>query len=172
VYVKQPFKPISCEEGITGILCNNTDMNSFLETLETPAIQLDEEGRCLILEFDDFVLFNIYFPNDSEGKRSVFKMDYHDVVRRRIDSVKKQVVLVGDVNALYSELDHFAPKEDIKERGIEHFNQLPHRAWLDALVAPKGPLVDVTRRFHPERQGMFTGKRKRAPLDKPLNASL
>ncbi|KAI8877696.1 DNase I-like protein [Backusella circina FSU 941] len=156
VYVKQPFKPTSCEEGITGLLSNNTDMNAFLETLKTPAIQLDEEGRCLILEFDDFVLFNIYFPNDAEGKRNVFKMDYHYAVRERIDNTKKEVVLVGDVNALYAELDHFAPKEDIKERGIEYFNQLPHREWLDALVAPKGPLVDVTRRYHPERQGMFT----------------
>ncbi|KAL0574581.1 hypothetical protein ABG067_009106, partial [Albugo candida] len=86
-------------------------------------------------------------------------MDYHYCVQQRIEKFLKegrQVVLVGDVNAVHEEIDHCDPKQSMKEHDILDFKDLPHRRWLDNILDPKGPLIDMTRLFHPERKKMFT----------------
>src|SRR5579862_3857548 len=41
--------------------------------------EFDSEGRTLIADYDDFVLFNIYYPNGGQGnKRVPFKMKFYD----------------------------------------------------------------------------------------------
>ncbi|CAO3612929.1 unnamed protein product [Mucor hiemalis] len=157
VYVKDTLTPLRTYEGITGALDDIDD--GFSYNLTTPALQLDSEGRCIIMDFGFFILFNIYFPNESNETRTEFKMDYHDCVRQRIEKFLKegrQVLLVGDVNAVHDEIDHCDPKESMKEHGILDFKDLPHRRWLDDILDPKGPLIDMTRLYHPERTKMFT----------------
>ncbi|KAI9257141.1 Endonuclease/exonuclease/phosphatase [Phascolomyces articulosus] len=166
IYVKQPLQPKWTEEGITGVLNtshtphDDPEFQSFLTTsLSTDPKTLDAEGRCIIMDFNAFILFNIYFPNDGNEQRIDFKMDYHTCVRRRIDDYLKQgrqVILVGDINSVHEEIDHCDPKKSIKDHEIENFKDLPQRAWLDQLLVPKGPLVDICRQYHPGRRGMFT----------------
>lgn len=162
VYVKQPLLPLWTEEGITGVYnkkVHDPDLASFLTTLDTDPETLDAEGRCIIMDFKAFVLFNIYFPNDSSEVRRNYKMDYHQCVRRRVDDYLKQgrqVVLVGDINAVHEEIDHCDPKQSKKEHGLEDFKALPHRQWVDQILEPRGPLVDLCRKYHPNRRGMFT----------------
>ncbi|CAO3592573.1 unnamed protein product [Absidia cylindrospora] len=155
IYVKKPLTPLSTDERITADLSP-----TFLDTLKTADHELlDLEGRCLVMDFGLFVLFNIYFPNDSGDTRMDFKMDYHRCVRQRIDLLLeqgRQVVLTGDVNAVHEEIDHCDPKQSLKEHGITNFKDLPHRQWVDQLLTPKGPMVDTGRRSHPNRKGMFT----------------
>lgn len=164
VYVKQPLTPEWTEEGITGILNKRThdpEMSAFLTTLSTDPAVLDSEGRCIIMDFKVFVLFNIYFPNEGSESRREFKMDYHHCVRKRVDDYLKQgrqVVLAGDLNAVHEEIDHCDPKKSKKDYGIDDFKALPHRQWVDQILTPKGPLVDLCRRYHPDRRGMFTCK--------------
>ncbi|KAI8335645.1 Endonuclease/exonuclease/phosphatase [Choanephora cucurbitarum] len=148
-YVKDTLpQPIDIQETIT-----NTE-----DEYVTPAKSLDAEGRSLILNFGHFVLFNIYFPNDAGDARTQFKMDYHHCVQKRLEQAleHQQVILVGDINAAHDEIDHCDPQQSIKDHDLAHFQDLPQRRWLDCLVAPKGPLVDITRRYHPDRQKMFT----------------
>jgi AP endonuclease-2 len=124
-------------------------------------MQLDAEGRCVILEFDLFVLMCIYFPNDASEERRSFKMDYHQCVEERTRhflNQGKNVIIAGDVNAMHKEIDCCDPKKNMKEWGITHFQELPGRQWLDQFLAPKGPMIDLSRRYHPTRQGMFTCK--------------
>ncbi|GAN11120.1 DNase I-like protein [Mucor ambiguus] len=158
VYVKDTAtQPRRTYEGITGVLDATDD--DFHYDLSTPAKLLDDEGRCIILDFGFFVLFNIYFPNDSNESRSDFKMDYHHCVQKRIHSFLergKQVLLVGDINAVHEEIDHCDPKQSMKDHNITDFKDLPHRRWLDNMIHPKGPLVDMTRLYHPHRLKMYT----------------
>lgn len=160
IYMKDNLvQPQRTYEGITGIL--DSSPTQFQYNLSTPAEKLDAEGRCIILDFGFLVLFNIYFPNDSEGTRLEFKMDYHVCVEQRVRhfmEMGKQVILVGDINAVHEEIDHCDPKQSLKEYGIEHFKDLPQRRWLDEMIDPKGPLIDMTRLYHPNRQKMFTCK--------------
>ncbi|KAI8371122.1 Endonuclease/exonuclease/phosphatase [Blakeslea trispora] len=150
-YVKDSLpQPVDIQETIA---CSLDD-----DTLVTPAKALDAEGRSLVLDFGHFVLFNVYFPNDAGDARTQFKMDYHRCVQKRIEQELKSrhVILVGDINAAHEEIDHCDPKQSIKDHELEDFKDLPQRRWLDNIVEPKGPLVDITRRYHPNRQKMFT----------------
>ncbi|KAI8089227.1 Endonuclease/exonuclease/phosphatase [Halteromyces radiatus] len=155
VYVKQPLRPLDTDECITTGLTP-----TFLDTLKTTDRELlNNEGRSMVMDFGQFVLFNIYFPNDSGETRMDFKMDYHHCVRQRIDQLLqqgRQVILAGDINAVHEPIDHCDPKQSMKERGITDFKDLPHRQWIDKLIAPKGPLVDTCRFSHPNRKAMFT----------------
>jgi AP endonuclease-2 len=159
VYVKDSIdSPRHVYEGVTGIHQTQSD---FEYAFNTPAKILDDEGRCLILDFGFFVLFNVYFPNMSNETRMDFKMDYHHCVTKRIEAFLaqgKQVLLVGDINAVHEEIDHCDPKQSMEEHQITDFKDLAHRRWLDNMIDPKGPLVDVTRRYHPKREKMFTCK--------------
>ncbi|KAI9019370.1 Endonuclease/exonuclease/phosphatase [Phycomyces nitens] len=163
VYVKQPLTPLQTEEGITGILneskTTNPCLNKLLDRLINTADQLDSEGRCLILDFGLFVLFNVYFPNEAKGSCKSYKADYHACVRQRIDEFlinDQEVILVGDVNAIHEPLDHFEPKRGWNEDSDSYFQTSVYRQWLDQIIFPKGPLVDACRYFHPQREGMFT----------------
>ncbi|KAG0191830.1 Class II abasic (AP) endonuclease [Apophysomyces sp. BC1034] len=109
VYVRQSLVPQLTQEGIVDGSC--LDMTELTNSPEA----LDAEGRCIIMDFKLFVLFNIYFPNDASDTRRSFKMDYHHCARKRIDALLKQgrqVILVGDINAVHEELDHCDPKQN------------------------------------------------------------
>ena len=97
--------------------------------------RFDSEGRTIIAEFEEFVLFNIYFPN---GKRSAerlqYKMDFYDAFLECDEKTKqsgKHVVVCGDVNTAHKEIDLARPKENVKVSGF-----LPEeRAWMDEFLA-------------------------------------
>ena len=96
--------------------------------------RFDSEGRTIIADFGDFVLFNIYFPN---GKRSAerlkYKMDFYDAFLAYAEKTKKSgkhVVVCGDVNTAHKEIDLARPKENVKVSGF-----LPEeRAWMDEFL--------------------------------------
>ena len=134
---------------------------------------LDSEGRTLVLDFGLFVLINVYCPNDGNGteERDRYKADFHRVLRARIQGLvereKREVVLLGDINACASLMDHceghLMVAKGIAEglNGEEGFWGKNARRWLRNLMVDesegtKGYVVDVTRRFHPDRKGMFT----------------
>ena len=110
--------------------------------------RFDSEGRTIIADFGDFVLFNIYFPN---GKRSTerlqYKMDFYDAFLTYAEKVKqsgKHVVVCGDVNTAHKEIDLARPKENVKVSGF-----LPQeRAWIDEFLE-KG-YKDTLRVFNDE----------------------
>ncbi len=110
--------------------------------------RFDSEGRTLILEFDQFTLFNIYYPNGKASKeRLQYKMDFYDAFLEYADTLKaqgKNLVVCGDVNTAHKEIDLARPKENQKVSGF-----LPEeRAWIDTLLGHG--YVDTLRMFHPE----------------------
>ena len=110
--------------------------------------RFDSEGRTIIADFGEFVLFNIYFPN---GKRSAerlqYKMDFYDAFLGYAEKIKrsgKHVVVCGDVNTAHTDIDLARPKENGKISGF-----LPQeRAWIDQFLA-KG-YKDTLRIFNQE----------------------
>ncbi|MBN3039033.1 MAG: exodeoxyribonuclease III [Candidatus Omnitrophica bacterium] len=95
--------------------------------------QLDSEGRTLILEYPEFTLFNIYFPNGKMGPdRLRFKMDFYEWFYEYLQDkkTKKPRVVCGDFNTAHKEIDLSRPKENSMVSGF-----LPEeRFWLDRLV--------------------------------------
>ena len=96
--------------------------------------KFDSEGRFLITEFDEFVLFNIYFPNGkARAERLQYKMDFYEAFLKHLKKLLKQgkkIVICGDVNTAHKEIDLARPKPNEKVSGF-----LPEeRAWIDKLL--------------------------------------
>lgn len=109
---------------------------------------LNGEGRIIEMQYDDFILFNIYFPNGQMGdERLQFKLDFYDECLdyfNRLKEAGKKLIIMGDYNTAHKEIDLKNPKSNEKNSGF-----LPvERAWLDKLVA--SGYVDTFRRFNKE----------------------
>ena len=83
------------------------------------------------MEYDQFTLFNIYYPNGKASKeRLQYKMDFYDAFLGYADNLKtqgKHIVVCGDVNTAHKAIDLARPKNNEKVSGF-----LPQeRAWID-----------------------------------------
>ena len=121
-------------------------------------IELDREGRALVLDFGLFVLINLYCPNETSDARLPYKVNFHRLlserVRRLTEIEGREVIVTGDINVCAAPIDH-CDGELASVQG-EDFYAHPARKWFHEWLAPKGPMVDVVRNCWPERKGMFT----------------
>ncbi|MEK7558456.1 MAG: exodeoxyribonuclease III [Patescibacteria group bacterium] len=116
--------------------------------------KFDDEGRLLALHFEDFILFNVYFPNGSGGpERLAYKLEFYDAFLSYIEKLKKKsksIVFCGDVNTAHEEIDLARPKENKENTGF-----LPEeRAWIDELVYHG--YVDTFRHLYPHKKDAYT----------------
>ncbi|MDR3049099.1 MAG: exodeoxyribonuclease III [Elusimicrobiota bacterium] len=104
----------------------------------------DCEGRILKLEFKDFFLFNVYFPNGgASDERLKYKLDFYDYFISRISKIKnKSVVVCGDYNTAHNEIDLTHPKENEDNTGFMPIE----RKKLDALI--NAGFIDSFRHFN------------------------
>ncbi len=116
--------------------------------------EFDSEGRMLELEYPDFILFNVYFPNGSSGnKRVPYKMAFYDAFLKHAERLHKKgkpLVICGDVNTAHEEIDLARPRQNEGNTGF-----LPEeRAWVSRLIS-KG-YADTFRHFHPGEPGHYS----------------
>ncbi|MEF9934609.1 MAG: exodeoxyribonuclease III [Clostridium sp.] len=97
--------------------------------------EFDSEGRILITEFEEFTLFNIYFPNGQrDDERLDYKLRFYDALldycNKEVENGKK-LVISGDYNTAHTEIDIKNAKANEKTSGF-----LPiERAWMDKFIA-------------------------------------
>jgi AP endonuclease 2 len=136
-------------------------------------IMLDSEGRCVILEFPAFVLIGVYVPATRDDTRTDFRMGFMSALDARIRNLVamgRQVVLAGDLNIIRTDIDTAGYAEHLRKEGmtLEDFLSSPSRRLFNQLIfdgqvigerdegREKPVMWDITRCFHPDRQGMFT----------------
>ncbi len=110
--------------------------------------RFDDEGRVIILDLEDFVLLNVYFPNGGASPaRLEYKMDFYDHFLRFINESRdegKKIIFCGDVNTAHKEIDLARPKANKDNTGF-----LPQeRAWIDRVVGSR--YLDTFRVFNGE----------------------
>lgn len=114
----------------------------------------DTEGRTLIAEYPEFVLYNIYYPNGGRGDdRLKYKLGFYDVFLNHIDGMRvkgKKVIVCGDFNTAHHPIDLARPKENEKISGFMPIE----RAWLDQFV--EHGYIDTFRHFYPEKKDMYS----------------
>ncbi len=116
--------------------------------------KFDSEGRFVVTEHEDFLLYNVYFPNGGSGdERHDFKQEF---LRKFTSHLKSQIksgheiVLVGDYNVAHEEIDVYDPKRLAKVSGF-----LPEeRAWFSEFLA--SGFVDLFRHFHPKEPHRYS----------------
>lgn len=117
--------------------------------------EFDCEGRTIITEFDNFILFNCYFPNGQRDHARVpYKLEFSSTVAKRALDLKKktgkEVVITGDYNTAHHEIDLANPKTNKKSTGF-----LPiEREWMDEFQ--ELGFTDLFRHFTPDENGHYT----------------
>ena len=116
----------------------------------------DREGRVLITEFENFLLYNIYFPNGQKDEhRLQYKLDFYDdlleILNEQVAS-GVNVIVGGDWNTAHQEIDLANPKANQNNSGF-----MPvERAQIDTYI--DNGYIDTFRLFHdePDRYSWWT----------------
>lgn len=107
----------------------------------------DGEGRVLTLEFNDFFLVNVYFPNAQHGlTRLEYKLEFDRTLLDFLIGLRerKSVVVCGDFNVAHKPIDLANPKSNEKNPGFTP----EERAWMDRFI--EAGFIDTFRRFNAE----------------------
>lgn len=128
--------------------------------------EFDKEGRILRADFDDFILFSVYFPNGKmSDERLDYKMRFYDALEKVAQNLREQghkVIICGDVNTAHKRIDLARPKQNETVSGF-----LPQeREWITNFLE-KG-WIDTLRMFD-GREGLYTWWAMRAPKARENN---
>ena len=112
--------------------------------------QFDIEGRVIRSQFEDFYLYNIYFPNGGqENKRVPFKLEFYEELLKICDELHqsgKKIIITGDFNTAHNEIDLANPKSNEKNTGF-----LPEeRVWIDTYL--QNGFADAFRELYPDQE--------------------
>ncbi|MDI9614990.1 exodeoxyribonuclease III [Methanothermobacter sp.] len=115
--------------------------------------RFDIEGRIQVADFDDFLLYNIYFPNGKmSDERLKYKLEFYDAFLEDVNRERdagRNTVICGDFNTAHREIDLARPKENSNVSGF-----LPvERAWIDKFI--ENGYVDTFRMFNRD-PGQYT----------------
>ncbi len=143
------------KKGYSGVSTWVRDGIEVEHTIGLGVEKFDNEGRTIISEFHDFILFNCYFPNGQRDHARVpYKMEFcsqvEELALKLSKKKKKSVVITGDFNTAHHPIDLANPKTNTKTTGF-----LPlEREWMDEFE--KKGFVDLFREFVPNENGHYT----------------
>jgi exodeoxyribonuclease-3 len=114
--------------------------------------KFDNEGRVSSIEYKDFILFNVYFPNSAMDGRLEYKLEFYEHFFAFCNQLKekgKNLIICGDYNTAHKEIDLARPKDNLKSSGF-----LPiERKWIDKII--EYGYIDTFRYFNKE-PGFYT----------------
>lgn len=112
---------------------------------------MDNEGRLLTLEFDDFYFVNVYTPNAGDGlKRLPDRMKWDELYADYLAdlSSKKPVIACGDFNVAHKEIDLANPASNHMSAGFTDeeragFTNLLAKGFTDSFRHINGDIPSV-----------------------------
>ncbi len=113
----------------------------------------DKEGRVITLEYEDFILVNVYTPNSQRGlARLSYRMTWEDDFRNYLLKLneKKHVVVCGDLNVAHKEIDLKNPSTNRKNAGFTDEEREKMTELLNA------GFIDTFRYFYPDKRDAYT----------------
>lgn len=130
---------------------------SPLRRVDVPVLDADvfpgNEGRLVVLEYEEFFLVNCYTPNAQDGLRRLdFRMQWEDYLRRYLCELdaQKPVVYCGDLNVAHQEIDLKNPKTNHQNAGFSD----EERGKMTELLG--AGFVDTFRYLNPNVEGAYT----------------
>ena len=133
----QSTQGITQRKGFSGtcIWCKTAPVKQ----VDPPSIDL--EGRVTALEFESFILINVYTPNSQkvDSERNVFRLTVWDVAfMEYIHSFEKPVIICGDLNVANEPIDLYKSAKVKKpivgylDKEREHFKDYLASGFVDA----------------------------------------
>lgn len=116
--------------------------------------KFDAEGRIVFTRFKEFILFNVYFPNGGASEeRHLHKQEFLKRFGRHLHRLVRggeNVIVVGDYNVAYLDIDVHDPKKLSTKSGF-----LPEeRKWMENFL--EGGFIDCYRYFYPKEEDRYT----------------
>ncbi len=114
---------------------------------------LDNEGRVVTLEYENFFILTCYTPNaQRELARLDHRMKWDEAFREYIHGLdtKKPVILCGDLNVAHQEIDLKNPKSN---RGNAGFSDQERDSFTKTLALG---FTDTFRHLHPDATDCYT----------------
>ena len=115
--------------------------------------ELDHEGRMITLEYPEFFLVTCYTPNaQRELARIDHRMKWDEAFRRKIAELdsQKPVVICGDLNVAYREIDL---KNPASNRGNAGFSDQERESFQKTLELG---FTDSFRHLYPDVTGAYS----------------
>ena len=106
-------KGTSQRKGLSGVCIWCT--SPPIEKIETP--DFDEEGRIVSVEFEDFILINVYVPNSQSLKceryyfRERWNVNFLCYIQELESRYNKEIIICGDFNVAHLDIDICDPKK-------------------------------------------------------------
>lgn len=113
----------------------------------------EEEGRSIILEFEDFYLVNVYTPNSKRDlSRLEYRLQWEEEIREYLVELNsiKPVIFTGDLNVAHQEIDLKNPKSNVGNSGFT----FEEREKMTKLL--ESGFVDSFRHLYPEKVDSYT----------------
>ncbi len=111
--------------------------------------EFDSEGRLICTFFDEFWLFNIYFPHGRHDlSRVKFKLDFYQKLLDKCNQLHSQglsIILAGDFNTCHKPIDLKNPKTNEGASGF-----LPEEREMIDLYLANG-FTDIYRQKYPDK---------------------
>ena len=116
--------------------------------------KFDIEGRLQRLDFDDFSLLNVYYPNGGMGEERLrYKLDFYDAFLDYVNDLRDNghnLIICGDLNTAHKEIDLARPKQNEDVSGF-----LPvEREWVTKFL--DNGYIDTFRMFHENEKDQYT----------------
>lgn len=114
---------------------------------------LDNEGRTVTAEFEDFYVVSCYTPNSqSELARLDVRMDWDEAFRAYVSSLKdmKGVIVCGDLNVAHNPIDLKNPKSNERNAGYTIEERQQFTKLLEA------GFIDTFRLLYPEKTDTYS----------------
>ena len=122
-------------------------------TLGIGVEELDNEGRVVTLEYDNFYIVTCYTPNaQRELARLDHRMKWDEAFRAFLKALdeKKPVIICGDLNVAHQEIDLKNPKSN---RGNAGFSDEERESFTKTLSLG---FTDTFRRLNPDAADCYT----------------
>ena len=108
---------------------------------------MDNEGRNLRIDFEDFSVMSLYLPSGTNSDRLDYKFKYMDDFLEYVSDLRKEIpnmIICGDYNICHQAIDIHDPVRNKKVSGF-----LPEeREWLDNFI--NSGFIDTFRHFNKE----------------------
>ena len=114
----------------------------------------DQEGRVLGLEYDSFILVNVYVPNSGNdlkrlGYRQKWDLDFFNFLKKLEE--QKPVLVCGDFNVAHRDIDLARPKPNYNKSAGYMQEEID---GMDRYT--RGGFVDTFRHFNPDLTGAYS----------------
>ena len=114
----------------------------------------DNEGRMITLEFEKYFFVTVYTPNAKrELERLPYRQIWDELFLDYLQELEKSkpVIVCGDLNVAYQEIDLANPKSNVGNAGFTVEERRGFKNFVE-----KGKFVDTFRHFYPDITGAYT----------------